>query len=825
MRNESKLKYGDDWWNTSDEINPYDKPEVYYGPDADPINGKKAHKLRCSRTLSLSYNSIHKKSNFISLAENECENKQSIVSDNYAGIQISKISNNKTNNENFDFKSNDKKDEKIILNITSANKHFEKKEIENNIVQNEICNRNDHSSKKNRGFRRDSLCSRTNRPLTFYIDDIDSKLKELLKHEDTDNNYQITVDDNGPKVHKLGTANSNGYNNATIKGTYKLSNLLQELTLAKQFGRNKIYIDERRLNENPLFRMKRLIITFFWKNLTRVINEKNIFEVAEELKIFEVDKNKKKINVYRIYVPYNRKDQFEFFSSIKSKKKQKLIVEYLPQVITDDYITSINRQPGLLSLATYPNPNDSSKLLFYPYIIPGGRFNEFYGWDSYFIAIGLLIDSDFESEHNLSIVRGIIENFFYEIEHYGKILNANRSYYLGRSQPPFLTDICLRYVNKYVDFYSNKKQELLDFLKRVIYYSIKEYKEVWVSKPRFDDETTLSAYHPTSSDIPIETEIGHFKQVLSPYLQKYKVSEKEFIELYNKKKIKEPDLEEYFLHDKATRESGHDTTYRFENKCSNLATIDLNSTLYKYEVDISYIIKKYFDDSFMYNGELQTSSIWLKKAEARKNAIFKYLWNENDSIFYDYDLKLKKQTNYESVTTFWSLWAGFSTKDQAEKMIKNTLPKFENLGGLVSTTKKSRGNVDFKRPSRQWDYPYGWAPHQMLAWIGLSNYGYEKKTNILIYRWIYMIMKVFVDYNGVIVEKYDVTKLSASHKIDVEYGNQGLEFKSIVQEGFGWVNASYLFGLSFLDTFSQRCLETMITPDVYLEKMNENKSL
>src|SRR5713226_1337388 len=67
------------------------------------------------------------------------------------------------------------------------------------------------------------------------------------------------------------------------------------------------------------------------------------------------------------------------------------------------------------------------------YVVPGGRFNEMYGWDSYFIIRGLLRDG------RMDMARGMVENFFFEIEHYGTILNANRTYYLTRSQPPFLT--------------------------------------------------------------------------------------------------------------------------------------------------------------------------------------------------------------------------------------------------------------------------------------------------------------------------------------------------------------------------------------------------
>ena len=70
-----------------------------------------------------------------------------------------------------------------------------------------------------------------------------------------------------------------------------------------------------------------------------------------------------------------------------------------------------------------------------PYIVPGGRFNEMYGWDSYFILLGL------EAEHREKLAKGIVDNFLFEIEHYGGVLNANRTYYLTRSQPPFLTSM------------------------------------------------------------------------------------------------------------------------------------------------------------------------------------------------------------------------------------------------------------------------------------------------------------------------------------------------------------------------------------------------
>jgi len=71
----------------------------------------------------------------------------------------------------------------------------------------------------------------------------------------------------------------------------------------------------------------------------------------------------------------------------------------------------------------------------YPYAVPGGRFNEMYGWDSYFIVLGL------EADHRDKLAKNMVDNFLFEIEHYGAVLNANRTYYLTRSQPPFLTSM------------------------------------------------------------------------------------------------------------------------------------------------------------------------------------------------------------------------------------------------------------------------------------------------------------------------------------------------------------------------------------------------
>lgn len=46
----------------------------------------------------------------------------------------------------------------------------------------------------------------------------------------------------------------------------------------------------------------------------------------------------------------------------------------------------------------------------------------------------------------------------------------------------------------------------------------------------------------------------------------------------------------------------------------------------------------------------------------------------------------------------------------------------------------------------------------------------------------------FVDFNGVVPEKFDAVRLS--HLVDAEYGNQGIDFKMVPREGFGWMNGA-----------------------------------
>jgi alpha,alpha-trehalase len=155
-------------------------------------------------------------------------------------------------------------------------------------------------------------------------------------------------------------------------------------------------------------------------------------------------------------------------------------------------------------------------------------------------------------------------------------------------------------------------------------------------------------------------------------------------------------------------------------------------------------LRLYFDDKltmppeFCTAGinpeEAQTSAAWDRRAKRRKLAIDKYLWNKEAGMYFDYDTVKQKQCAYESCTTFWALWAGVATPKQAAEMVAKGLPKFEAFGGLLSGTEESRGELSLERPNRQWDYPYGWAPQQMLAWTGLVRYGFQEEAERLAYK-------------------------------------------------------------------------------------------
>ncbi|WP_405208290.1 trehalase family glycosidase [Aquimarina sp. LLG6339-5] len=612
-------------------------------------------------------------------------------------------------------------------------------------------------------------------------------LDKLILQEDTDGDKKITIDDKGPK--KFEFIDSQGEINL-IEGIYHLSNLLQELAIADQ--NDTISLD--RIIEPPSSRISRLIRTRYWDNLTRSVDKKGLAKVLED--------TKSETDTFRLYVPFNDQEAITYFETIKSDIP-KLKVITLPENITPSYVKTLNKVSGILNLAH--NIDENGNYQAKPFVVPGGRFNEMYGWDSYFESVGLLIDD------REDLAMSMADNFGYQIEHYGKILNANRSYYLTRTQPPFFSSLVREIYQKNP---SVSRNWLSDNLKMVI----KEYETVWAEKDVRLTSTGLSRFYGEGIGIPPETEKGHFDFILNKYAAKHKLNLDEFVEKYDSGEIIDEELDLYFTHDRSMRESGHDTSNRLDDVCVHLNTVGINSLLYKYEQDIAYLIREAFQDKFSSNSKEFSSDFWLEKAEKRKKIMNDLLWDEEKKVYYDYNFLSKTQQKIESATNYYPLWAGLSSKDQAASLVESLFNNLVQKGGVAATTDISN-KEDPNAPQRQWDYPNGWAPHQMMIWRGLINYGYEKEAQELVYRWLWMITKNAVNYNGTIPEKYDVVK--CTHKVYAEYGNVGTEFDYITPSGFGWMNASYQLGLNILDEKLKSQLDQLVDPNDIFSKRGE----
>ncbi|GAA4273951.1 trehalase family glycosidase [Aquimarina gracilis] len=599
-------------------------------------------------------------------------------------------------------------------------------------------------------------------------------LKLLLEQEDTDADKKITIEDKGPKRFVIISVEGESYE---VKGTYHLSNLLQELALEQKLNKVVAEIRLEKIEELPSQRISRMIKEYFWDDLTRTIDKEGLNKILNDEKAND--------STQRIYIPEEDVVGQNYYRLLL-KKMPNLNIEILPKEIAPKYVKSINSKPGLLALAL---KNEKGV----PFVVPGGRFNEMYGWDSYFESVGLLIDN------RLDLAMAMADNFAYQIRYYGKILNANRSYYLTRTQPPFFSSLLKEIYLKNSDVSKNWLSENLKMV-------IKEYETVWMQNGIRLTGTGLSRFYGEGIGIPPETEEGHFDFELNKYAKKHKLDLNEFVDKYKNGELVDEELDHYFTHDRSLRESGHDTSNRLDDICADLNTVGLNSLLYKYEVDIAFLIKEIFDNNF----EGHDAKFWLTKATKRKDLMNDLMWDDEAGGYYDYNFVTQKQQKTEAATNHYPLWAGICSDEQAKRMVKNLFENLVEKGGVAGTSDIS-DKTNANAPQRQWDYPNGWAPHQMLIWRGLQRYGYEKETQELVYRWLWMITKNAVNYNGTIPEKYDVVK--CTHKVYAEYGNVGTEFDYITSSGFGWMNASYQLGLNFLTEDLRGKLDQLVDPD------------
>jgi alpha,alpha-trehalase len=430
--------------------------------------------------------------------------------------------------------------------------------------------------------------------------------------------------------------------------------------------------------------------------------------------------------------------------------------------------------------------------LEHPYVVPGGRFNEMYGWDSYFIIRGLVRDG------RTDLARDMVENFFFEIEHYGEVLNANRSYYLSRSQPPFLTSMIL-------SVYDTEKaagHEDRAWLEKAYGYAVRDH-DMWTREPLLAGDTGLSRYFdlgegPSAESVKDET--GHYRDVAAYFLL-HPAADQAYGQSYvTVKEDASPDrviygsqyqMEvcdkgkttggsectapstvslsgDFYKGDRSMRESGFDIAFRFGAYGAgthHFAPVCLNSLLYKTEKDLELMSEAL--------GKKSEAEHWKRLAGERQANIQKYLWDAERGRFFDYDFDKKQRSTYDYITTFYPLWAGLATPEQA-RAVTSHIEIFERPGGLMMSPYDTGG---------QWDAPYAWAPTQLVALVGMRRYGFDDDANRASYEFLSNVAENF-RRDGTIREKYNAITRSSETAVTAGY------HMNIV--GFGWTNGTFL---------------------------------
>ena len=458
----------------------------------------------------------------------------------------------------------------------------------------------------------------------------------------------------------------------------------------------------------------------------------------------------------------------------QSAKRCSVRIDNLPAPITQlgDFDPTTLSTQGLLYLP-------------HPYVVPGGFFNEMYGWDSYFIVLGLVAD------HHVKLALDMVNNALYEVENYGGVLNANRTYYLTRSQPPLLSAMMVAVLDDPASFHDAAAKHA--WLARAYPLAVRNY-EIWTRKQHLAGDTGLSRYFDYGHGPVIEAQnsdyyVGVIRWLLAHPSRNpgYLIKAPQHPDAAEAAKLEATSCNvtaskvcagdwldgyrltaDYYLGDRAMRESGFDTDFHFGpwgGSTHHYAGVGLNSLLYRYERDLEAFAKQL--------GKTADADRWARAAEARRSAIDKYLWHPDQGRYMDYDFVAGKASTDPYLTMFYPLWAGAVSKQQADALVKQ-LKLFEHRGGLAMSTRDT---------GAQWDAPFGWAPTNWIAAKGLEDYGFHADARRVSCEFTGTIDRSLAK-DGTIREKYNMVLGNADVKITAGYKQNVI--------GFGWTNGVYL---------------------------------
>ena len=202
------------------------------------------------------------------------------------------------------------------------------------------------------------------------------------------------------------------------------------------------------------------------------------------------------------------------------------------------------------------------------------------------------------------------------------------------------------------------------------------------------------------------------------------------------------------------------TSFRFGpfgGSTQDFAPIDLNALLYKYERDIAFITATLSNPN--------AAITWSTTAGDRLHAIKSLLWDDASGLYVDYNLRTRQRSTYRYLTTYYALWAGIASPAKAARIVA-ALPLFDRPGGLTMSTFPS---------GEQWDQPYGWAPTNWLAIVGLLHYGYIGDGLTLARHFTSTIATHYAN-DGTLREKYNVVDTSADAAISAGHKENATGF-------------------------------------------------
>ncbi|CAL8124857.1 unnamed protein product [Orchesella dallaii] len=408
----------------------------------------------------------------------------------------------------------------------------------------------------------------------------------------------------------------------------------------------------------------------------------------------------------------------------------------------------------------------------HPVIVPGGRFKEFYYWDSYWIQRGLLVSNMKET------VKGMIENFFEMVDLLGFIPNGGRIYY-QRSQPPLLLPM--------VDAYYEATNDV-DFIKNNIETMKTEFEF-------FRTQRTVSVY---LKDNPKKYVMARYNvELTDPRPESFS----EDYELVNSlDQDDEVGKEFLYANLKSGAESGWDFSSRWfvvpegtslrdgnltHTKTRDIIPADLNSFIYWNAV----LLDKFC--TLVDNVTACDPSTYQQYADDWKTAIHDVLWDEDAGTWFDFDFVRGEKRKYFFPTNLAPLWVKAHHGD-IEEVAKRTV---DYLHTSKATTFDGGIPTSLLQTGQQWDYPNGWAPLNHLVVEALENTGEPTAQELafnLAQKWIKSNHLSYVQ-TGAMFEKYNVSIVGSA--------GSGGEYDVVV--GFGWSNGVVL---DFLKKYGMRLL-------------------